>query len=1016
MNVLNKLIETKIILDKIPDLQQFKKSLEQFIRYYEDPVRLLIMGEFSVGKSSIINELLQRNVLPSSLLPTTAITTYIRYDENERMEVHYYSGKVETKPLTDLAKWSSEREKETVAQRQEVEDIHIYVNHPLLKKVVLIDSPGLNSANGHHTAQTENTFNNADDILSIFGYGKVGSSTEVTQLKQLNEMGFIPLGVINMMDEAGDEVDIFDYYQYELAKLKPHIRNMIGVSALDAKIAREESDDELFEISEFPVLLKEIDTIANNVSAKEKKFAMRFQDYCNEVMGALQQYVKTANYTHAVDHMNDLHQLIEQQTVDNLKRTQDELQVIEKEVKDIHSVMEAPKNFVQWIFHKNTSIIQGELPHADYIEYVNTYKELVNSKRKLKQEVQQYNDSTYEQFRSSFHIRRRLKIPRYKFSIQRDKATSIKNRRNFLLADLKEHNKKLKAIQKEMAQHTPYFQTVYSDQLDRLHQSKEKLKAVTDAQIEKNNESLAKANGTMQTMKPLEELLNNLNYFAQMLGFSLQPSSIELTHLALGAKMVRSTNEHNTMLQNAVQLNNIQTIWNAEIQYPEPYNLSIEKVKAFFLYSPKIPTGLVASSIIGFGLYKGAGNLHYLTDLLPEDTEEIVNYESSYSESGGDPSYLLHDPVLVREDQIIGLLEVNEDMYVQRDIEGEYTNGYLLEYGSLWEVYEILGSLYRIQDDFWVDLSNYSDYVFSPNYYVQDFAYDAQEIMRMTANSSSATLYDAPKGNKLYMRLEEGVSYSVEAISENHWMKLESNVWVKLDESMTIYQEAMHNALEPGMASPIRSGTANRELFPIFAGPDRSEPVIGLYEGASGSEVTIYEAYDGDWVNIGRDAWVEAKKYLTIDWAFHDTYSSEEAIGEVKVSTPVLNVRSEPYKESTLLGILREDEVLEVYDFDSNTGWYRIGTDAWVSNDEELVEFTSYETPFETDIFSVIGYVNLTESTNIYNMPSHDAEIIGYTPANVNYTFNTPVESGWVMIFPGEWIYYDESTMDYQLY
>ena len=45
---------------------------------------LPIVGQFSSGKSSLINNLIGRRILPTMLSETTAFTTFIYYGEKER--------------------------------------------------------------------------------------------------------------------------------------------------------------------------------------------------------------------------------------------------------------------------------------------------------------------------------------------------------------------------------------------------------------------------------------------------------------------------------------------------------------------------------------------------------------------------------------------------------------------------------------------------------------------------------------------------------------------------------------------------------------------------------------------------------------------------------------------------------------------------------------------------------------------------------------------------------------------
>jgi len=52
-------------------------------------LRVLVAGEAKRGKSTLINALLGREVLPSGVTPLTAVTTTVRYGDDERAEARY---------------------------------------------------------------------------------------------------------------------------------------------------------------------------------------------------------------------------------------------------------------------------------------------------------------------------------------------------------------------------------------------------------------------------------------------------------------------------------------------------------------------------------------------------------------------------------------------------------------------------------------------------------------------------------------------------------------------------------------------------------------------------------------------------------------------------------------------------------------------------------------------------------------------------------------------------------------
>lgn len=74
------------VINALPNQEQaknYKATLTDLKQKYEDPeFRLAVIGNFSCGKSTFLNALLQRNMLTVDTQPTTAIPTYIRWNKS----------------------------------------------------------------------------------------------------------------------------------------------------------------------------------------------------------------------------------------------------------------------------------------------------------------------------------------------------------------------------------------------------------------------------------------------------------------------------------------------------------------------------------------------------------------------------------------------------------------------------------------------------------------------------------------------------------------------------------------------------------------------------------------------------------------------------------------------------------------------------------------------------------------------------------------------------------------------
>ena len=61
-------------------------------RVAEDRFNLVVLGEFKRGKSTLINALLERDILPVGVVPLTSVVTAIGAGDRDRLVVHYLDG------------------------------------------------------------------------------------------------------------------------------------------------------------------------------------------------------------------------------------------------------------------------------------------------------------------------------------------------------------------------------------------------------------------------------------------------------------------------------------------------------------------------------------------------------------------------------------------------------------------------------------------------------------------------------------------------------------------------------------------------------------------------------------------------------------------------------------------------------------------------------------------------------------------------------------------------------------
>lgn len=116
-------------------------ALEDDIR--QDRYKILVLGEFKRGKSTLVNALLGRSILPMDVLPETATLNEVVYSEKPFVKVFYSNSLVEDGTLTPefLKRFSANAEN---SQAYLVDKIQMGYPLPFLaNNITLVDTPGV---------------------------------------------------------------------------------------------------------------------------------------------------------------------------------------------------------------------------------------------------------------------------------------------------------------------------------------------------------------------------------------------------------------------------------------------------------------------------------------------------------------------------------------------------------------------------------------------------------------------------------------------------------------------------------------------------------------------------------------------------------------------------------------------------------------------------------------------------------------------------------------------------------
>jgi cellulose synthase operon protein C len=172
------------------------RALEAFDR----PLLVAVMGEFNAGKSSFVNALCGADVAPTGITPTTATINVLRYGERAETRVVRHDGSTEQVRATDAPTFlSALRDDDARAIRS----VDIFLPVEALRRVEVVDTPGLNAIRPEHERVAREFLSDADAIVWVFATGQAAKATERDALAVAHAAGKRIVGVVNKIDLAG---------------------------------------------------------------------------------------------------------------------------------------------------------------------------------------------------------------------------------------------------------------------------------------------------------------------------------------------------------------------------------------------------------------------------------------------------------------------------------------------------------------------------------------------------------------------------------------------------------------------------------------------------------------------------------------------------------------------------------------------------------------------------------------------------------------------------------------------
>jgi len=231
-------------LCRADDEQRAAAAHELLVKLAEDRFTLAVVGQFKRGKSSLINALVGREVLPTGVLPLTSAITKLRYGARDRLIVHYVGSHLtQEAPLAALSELVTQEG--NPANRKRVEAVYVELPVRFLRRgLEFVDTPGIGSAIEANTVTTCNFVPRCDAVLFVTSVETPLTAVETEFLRTVRQHVrkiFFVLNKVDLLDEP-ELGQVTGYTRCSLEELTStdHLK-LYAVSSRRALQARQDS-------------------------------------------------------------------------------------------------------------------------------------------------------------------------------------------------------------------------------------------------------------------------------------------------------------------------------------------------------------------------------------------------------------------------------------------------------------------------------------------------------------------------------------------------------------------------------------------------------------------------------------------------------------------------------------------------------------------------------------------------------------------------------------------------------
>lgn len=208
-------------------------------RLVTNSFNLVVLGQFKRGKTTLINSLIGKEVLPSSVVPLTSIVTILRFSHEIRCIIFMEDGSEREISVEELPRYVTEKENPGNVRRVRCAIIE-YPSPFLEAGMMLVDTPGVGSTFLHNTETTYGFLDHLDAALFLMSADVPISQVEKELLDTIKDSTQKIFFVLNKIDNltSNEMEEIVAFNKQVLEEMGFAVHKIWPISAREALKAK----------------------------------------------------------------------------------------------------------------------------------------------------------------------------------------------------------------------------------------------------------------------------------------------------------------------------------------------------------------------------------------------------------------------------------------------------------------------------------------------------------------------------------------------------------------------------------------------------------------------------------------------------------------------------------------------------------------------------------------------------------------------------------------------------------